>query len=450
MALQPRVSLGKGADAVHFTFEDLCRHTIVFGSSGSGKTTRAFNPLLKEMLGSLQAGGIIICAKGEAVEEAVEIVRLAGRQAIVVMPGSERGIDLLSGNPDLDSMYFRDTYGKVEGEAKQWVEAAIARMKNALRMLQGAGEQYYTFGHLTSYCFDDDFQARVRIFAMDKMRVMGEEKAEQAWTIQEAIDYEDHRWNKYTPEARRAVQFAVSQLLEPLRDYRIQKTFAGNKAGLIPIESVFDGALIILHVPRSRYQRAANAVYTLAKRRFFTAIENRRANKSVDQTRPVVFAVDEYQLCISESDVDSLGIIRSAGCMVLATTQGVASLYTALNRDVVDAALQNFTQKLFFKTDDHETLATLIRATQHTQSGFKTSELFAMSRNQGVAHLTVGDTSIDKVMEMEPLFVSTNHIGGPEQTHTGAQHAAPPRPPQPHPQHAAPQHQQPPPSRLVA
>jgi hypothetical protein len=139
--------------------------------------------------------------------------------------------------------------------------------------------------------------------------------------------------------------------------------------------------------------------------------------------------------------------------MVLATTQGVASLYTALNRDVVDAALQNFTQKLFFKTDDHETLATLIRATQHTQSGFKTSELFAMSRNQGVAHLTVGDTSVDKVMEMEPLFVSTNHIGGADQTHTGAppqaapqqrpapQHAAPPRPPQ---------HPQPPPARLVA
>jgi len=411
----PNVSLGKGDTKVSFAFEDLCRHTIVFGSSGSGKTTRAFNPLLKEMLGSLQSGGLIICAKGEAVDEACEIARLAGREAIVVQPGSERGFDLLSGNPDLDSMYFRDTYGKVEGEAKQWVEAAVARMKNALRMLAGAGEQYYTFGHLTSYCFDEDFQARARIFAMDRMRNMGSNDAEAAWTIQEAIDYEEHRWNKYTPEARRAVQFAVSQLLEPLRDYRIQKTFAGNKFNLIPIESVFEGAIVILHVPRSRYQRAANAVYTMAKRRFFTAVENRRSNKHLNQTRPVVFGVDEYQLCISESDVDSLGVIRSAGCMVLATTQGVASLYTALYRDVVDAALQNFTQKFFFKTDDHETLATLIRATQHTKSGFKTSELFGMTRDQGVAHLTVGDRSIDGVMDLEPLFVSVNHIGASQE-----------------------------------
>jgi hypothetical protein len=418
----PGVTLGTGDRAVTFSYEDLCRHTIVFGSSGSGKTTRAFNPMLKEMLGSLNCGGLIICAKGEAVDEAMELARLAGREVTVVMPGSERGIDLLSGNPDLDSMYFRDTYGKVDGEAKQWVEAAVARMKNALRMLNGAGQQYYTFGHLTSYCFDDDFQARARVFAMESMRHMGSERAEEAWTIQEAIDYEEQRWNKYAPEARRSVNFAISQLLEPLRDYRIQKTFAGNKFNLIPIESVFQGNIIILHVPRSRYQRAANAVYTMAKRRFFTAVENRRSNKALDQKRPVVFAVDEYQLCISESDVDSLGVIRSAGCMVLATTQGVASLYTQLDRDIVDAALQNFTQKIFFKTDDHETLATLIRATQHTKSGFQTSELFGMTRDQGVAHLTVGDRSVDEVMDLKPLFVSINHIGIGEE--------APPQPTQ--------------------
>ena len=420
MSQHPTVFLGEGPSQVEFAFEDLCRHTIVFGSSGSGKTTRAFNPLLKEMLGSLQAGGLIICAKGEAVDEVCEIARLAGRETIVVMPGSERGIDLLSGSPDLDSMYFRDTYGTVAGEAKQWVEAAVARMKNALRMLNGAGDQYYTFGHLTQYCFDEDFQSRARIFAMERMRKMTSAEAEEAWTIQEAIDYEELRWNKYTPEARRAVQFAVSQLLEPLRDYRIQKTFAGDKYGLLKLESVFDGAIIVLHVPRSRYQRAANAVYTMAKRRFFTAVENRRSTVGVNQTRPVIFGVDEYQLCISESDVESLGVIRSAGCMVLATTQGVSSLYTALPRDIVDAALQNFTQKMFFKTDDHETLATLIRATQHTKSGFKTEELFAMTRDQGVAHLTIGDRSVDAVMNLKPLFVSVNQIGN-----TGSPASAP-------------------------
>jgi hypothetical protein len=217
------------------------------------------------------------------------------------------------------------------------------------------------------------------------------------------------------------VQFAVSMLLEPLRDVAISRTFA-RKHNLVQVESVFDGKVIILHVPRTKYERAAQAIYTIAKRRFFTALENRRADPTIDQTRPIVFGIDEYQLCISESDVQSLGVIRSAGCMVLGTTQGVSSLYSVLPKYHVDAALQNFTQKIFFKTDDHETLATLIRATQHTKSGFQTSELFGMTRDQGVAHLTVGDRSVDEVMDLKPLFVSINHIGIGEE--------APPQPTQ--------------------
>jgi type IV secretory pathway TraG/TraD family ATPase VirD4 len=184
-----------------------------------------------------------------------------------------------------------------------------------------------------------------------------------------------------------------------------------RKHTLVAMETVFDGKVIVLHVPRSRYQRAASAIYTLAKRRFFTAVENRRAMPNLDQTRPIVFAVDEYQLCISASDVDSLGIVRSAGCMVLATTQGVSSLYTALPRDVVDAALQNFTQKFFFKTDDHETLATLVRATRYTKQKFDPSELFSMHRNQAIAHVTLGDRSLDAILDLQPLFVGPDHTG---------------------------------------
>jgi hypothetical protein len=403
------VTLGEAPRDIEFEYADLCRHTIVFGSSGSGKTTRLFNPLLREMLGSMGAGGLVICAKSEAVDEVVEIARLAGRQTQVVMPGSKIGLDLLSGNPDLDAMYFRDTYGNVDGEAKQWVEAACSRMKNALRMLKGAGDQYYTFGHLTSYCFDDKFAAQVRIHATDRLRALDIDD-EDGWTINEALEYETTRFNQFSPESRRSVMFAVSQLLEPLRDFALQMTFS-RKHNLVSIDTVFDGKVVILHVPRSRYQRAASAIYTLAKRRFFTAIENRRANPLIDQTRPVVFAVDEYQLCISGSDVDSLGIIRSAGCMVLATTQGVSSLYTALPRDVVDAALQNFTQKFFFKTDDHETLATLVRATQYTKQRFDPSELFSMHRNQAIAHVTLGDRSLDAILDLQPLFVGPDHTG---------------------------------------
>jgi hypothetical protein len=397
------ISIGDDEKRVVFEIEDLCRHTMIFGSSGSGKTTRAYNPILAAMLARLDAGAFLIAAKPEAVVEAVEIAQGAGRETLVVQPGSAIGLDLLSGSPDVDSMYFRDTYGNVEGDTKQWMEAAIARMKNALRMLKSAGEQYYTIEHLSSYCFDDLFASGVRIQALERQRKL-EIDDDEGWTIREATSYEDTRYLQFTPEARRGVKFAISVLLEPLRDVAIVKTF-GRKQNLTNIESVFDGKVIVLHVPRSRFERAAQSIYTLAKRRFFTAMENRRANPRLDQNRPVVFGIDEYQLCISESDIQSLGIVRSAGCMVLGSTQGVSSLYTVLPPHKVDAALQNFTQKIFFKTDDDDTLKLLERTTRHNKQRLHPNHLFAMNRNQALCHVTAGDESIDRILTMQPLFI---------------------------------------------
>jgi type IV secretory pathway TraG/TraD family ATPase VirD4 len=401
---EPTIMLGSDDEQIVFGVEDLCRHTMIFGSSGSGKTTRAYNPMLAAMLGTLDAGAFIIAAKVEAVGEAVEIARRAGREVLVVEPGSAIGLDLLSGSPDIDAMYFRDTIGRVGDDSKQWVDAAVARMKNALRILKAAGNQYYTFEHLTSYCFDDKFAAMARIQAADRLRTLHHED-DDAWTIREAMAYEDTRYIQFTPETRRAVQFAVSQLLEPLRDVQITKTFA-RKHNLVNMDAVFDGKVIVLHVPRTRYERAAQAIYTLAKRRFFTALENRRSDASLDQDRPVVFGIDEYQLCISESDVQSLGIIRSAGCMVLGTTQGVSSLYSVLPKHHVDAALQNFTQKIFFKTDDEDTLGVLERATKHNANKLDTGVLFSMSRDQALFHVTVGDQSVDAVIAVKPLYIT--------------------------------------------
>jgi hypothetical protein len=405
------ITLGDDDQRIVFGVDDLCRHTMIFGSSGSGKTTRAYNPMLFQMLSKMRAGALIIAAKVEAVDEAVEIARRAGREALVVKPGSAIGLDLLSGSPDLDSMYFRDTFGRVGEEARQWVDAAVARMKNALRILKGAGEQYYTFEHLTGYCFDDKFAAMVRIQASERLRGLPVD-SDESWTIREAMSYEDTRYLQFTPETRRAVQFSVSQLLEPLRDVQISKTFA-RKHNLVQIESVFAGKVIILHVPRTRYERAASAIYTMAKRRFFTALDYRRSDPNLDQERPVVFGIDEYQLCISESDVTSLGIIRSAGCMVLGTTQGVSSLYSVLPKYHVDAALQNFTQKLFFKTDDDDTLAVLERATKHNSNQIDTSALFSMNRDQALCHVTVGDHSVDAIVSMKPMYVTPNSALAP-------------------------------------
>jgi type IV secretory pathway TraG/TraD family ATPase VirD4 len=397
-----RVSLGVH-EQVHFSIEDLCRHTIIFGNSGSGKTTRAFNPMLKSILETYDCGALIVAAKAEAVFEAIEIAKVIGREYLVVEPGSAFGIDLLTGSPDVDAMFFRDTLGRVPDEVSPWVDAAVTRIKNALQLLKSVGSQYYNFEFLTQYVFDEQFSTHIRISAQERLRSLDPD-SEEAWAIVQSVAYEEKRFRTFTQEARKTIELSVSQLLEPLMDVHIARTFA-RRSNLIPIDVVFSGKVIILHVPRARYERAAAAIYTLAKRRFFSAVENRRANASLNQSRPVLFAIDEYQLCISETDVQSLGIVRSAGCMVLATTQGVSSLYSVLPANKVDAALQNFTQKLFFKTDDEATHKTLQRSQRQIEHGTDPPDLFAMGRDEALCHVTTGDQTRGVVLTLEPLFI---------------------------------------------
>jgi hypothetical protein len=99
--------------------------------------------------------------------------------------------------------------------------------------------------------------------------------------------------------------------------------------------------------------------------------------------------------------------------MVLGTTQGVSSLYSVLPKHHVDAALQNFTQKIFFKTDDEDTLSVLERATKHNTNKLDTGLLFSMSRDQALFHVTVGDQSVDAVISVKPLYITPDFNARP-------------------------------------
>jgi hypothetical protein len=393
------------SEPVSLSAEDFCRHTLILGSSGSGKTTRAFNPILLDALTKFDAGGLVLAAKPEGVREAVEICRRANREFVLVQPGTDAGIDLFTGSPDVDSMYLRDLFGRCGPEMKPWIDAAVARMKNAFIMLNTAGPQYYTFDNLARYLFDEAYANDLRIYSLTKLRQVREDSAE-AWTIRESVDYEDKRYRNFPEQTKASITFACAQLLDPLREFYIVKTFAKPRH-FISINEVFNGLVIILHVPRIRYERAAQAIYTLAKRRFFSAVENRRGDPMLDQDRLVIFGADEYQLCISETDVASLGIVRSSRCAVLAATQGISSLLSVLDKELVATAVQNFSQKLLFKTDDIPTLHAFneVLGFRDGARSISAKSVFDMNRNQALAHVTSGDKTIDEVLTMQPLFI---------------------------------------------
>ena len=110
----------------------------------------------------------------------------------------------------------------------------------------------------------------------------------------------------------------------------------------------------------TKYGReGARFAYMLIKLRFMDMMRSRRTQPDWNQDRPVAYVCDEYQTVIDPiSDVDFWDKSRSTRTIGIVSMQGVASLVNALgnNKAVAEAILQNFRQRIIFRTEDEATL----------------------------------------------------------------------------------------------
>ena len=99
----------------------------------------------------------------------------------------------------------------------------------------------------------------------------------------------------------------------------------------------------------------------MIKLRFFNLLQERQVDKSMPQNY-VFFMCDEYQNIISASnqglsDLSFWDKSRSAHCVGIISTQSISAFKSAIgNPTLADTVLANFRQKIFFKTEDMETL----------------------------------------------------------------------------------------------
>ena len=125
-------------------------------------------------------------------------------------------------------------------------------------------------------------------------------------------------------------------------------------------ELVNDGAVFLVNLPMTKYGReGARFAYLLVKLRFMNMMRERRTRQDWNQDRPVAFVCDEYQAIVDPiSDTDFWDKSRSTRTIGIVSMQGVASLVHALgnNRSVAEAILQNFRQRIIFRTEDEATL----------------------------------------------------------------------------------------------
>lgn len=426
---------------VTLALEDAAQNILVLGGIGSGKTTRAIQPLLVQLLDQ-DCGGLIFDVKGDFKQAVAAICADAGREVSFIGPHAQ-GVNLLAGlPPEMAASFLKSAFilsGNTGADAAFWVDTATELSKNGLGVLSFL-EGEYSLNGLYRLIFDDEERERLMDAANVKLHTLEERERR---LLRSYMDYRDKIFERFDDKVKAGVNATVAQVLSPFNHPDLIEAFCTDRPDLARLDTVLDGQIFLVDMPLSVWGMGGKVAYTFVKLRLFNVMQRRTSTPDWNQSRPVFFMCDEFQEIVSASnsglsDLNFWDKSRSSKMIGIISAQSVSSFYAAIgNRDTANALLQNFRQKLCFRTEDEATLSLFNhlagkvevarRSFSHSegQSGTfdakrSTSDgetltmvdkevvspqlMRRLGQDQAVALLNIGGKAMDDVLELRPVF----------------------------------------------
>ncbi|EKI7205804.1 type IV secretory system conjugative DNA transfer family protein [Salmonella enterica] len=346
---------------VELAREDASKNIIIFGGTGGGKTSRSINPLLRQLF-MQNAGALIFDIKTDFVNEVSALTNMAGRSFKIVGDGGMT-LNLFRGcSPELAASYLKSCFlvqGQGTGDGAFWVDSSVEMARHCLNVLNLLRPHQYSIAGLYDIVFDNA--------ARDALVAEGAEKLAEMSDRDQRLFIQSQRffvnvWNEHDEKLRKNILGTMNAVLSPFAHPDMVDAFSieSEQGEADMTELVNDGAVFLVNLPMTKYGReGARFAYLLVKLRFMNMMRERRTRKDWNQDRPVAFVCDEYQAIVDPiSDTDFWDKSRSTRTIGIVSMQGVASLVHALgnNRSVAEAILQNFRQRIIFRTEDEATL----------------------------------------------------------------------------------------------
>lgn len=436
----------RAAQNVSLSLQDAAQNILVLGGIGSGKTTRAVQPLLVQLLDQ-DSGGIIFDIKGDFKEAVSEIAQAVDREITLIGPERTKMNLIKNLSPEVAASFLKSAL-LLNGRGNSdpfWIDTASELCKNALGVLSFFPARY-SLSDLHEYLFDP----AIREGLNDEARDMQETLPDREFRLLRSyLSYYDIIFAGFDDKVKKGVEASVSQILSPFNHPDLVDAFCNDSEDAPLMEKVLDGTVYLVDMPLSRWGLGGKVAYNFIKLRFFNVMQKRNSESEWNKERPVFFMCDEFQEIVSAnrdglSDLNFWDKSRSSKCIGIISAQAVSSFYAAIgNRDISDALLQNFRQKICFRTEDSHTIEKInallgsveVERVSHQQSsGTSTGGIFShhsstnegssystsrvekrvlnpqifrtLGNNQAIALLSFGGASADDVIETVPVFTS--------------------------------------------
>lgn len=339
--------------------DDAAQNILVLGAIGSGKTTNAMHPFLLQLLDQ-HCGGLIFDIKGDFKNSVESLSTLTNRSYSII--GTQAAcINLLAGlSPEVASSFLKSAFFLSTNKMDSfWIDTATELCKNALGVLTFLPQHYSLFG-LYQYLFTPDF--KIKCEEQLELLLLEEGQKRLLSTYQH---YDECVFAHFDDKVKAGVRATIAQVLSPFYHPALIDTFCTASSKEIDLKALLDGEIILVDLPLAEWGLGGKVVYTFIKLRFFQLMRQRLLNPKWNQSRYIFFLCDEYQEIVNAnkeglSDLNFWDKSRSSKTIGIISAQSVSSFYAAIGeRDLTHALLQNFRQKLCFRTEDRATIELL-------------------------------------------------------------------------------------------
>ncbi len=351
---------------------------IVFGSTGTGKTTACAYPFLdqlakykKESTGE-RIGGLILDVKGDFWKEAVRILKRNGRgeDAVIIEPGSGYYFNPVH-YPHLDAKIIAERLHSVlenmnSNDGRQdsfWKDKSINLLANSLNIIRLC-IGYVTLSDIYEIVSDENKLKNILAHAQNLMKIKSNEET-YANELKLTASY--FAGADYAGLDERTKAIIKSESLRVCSDFikpAFKETFCCPEQKLnFPgfQEVVNSGKIVILNMPESKYGLTGKIIGIMLKLDYFRTVLNRVYKSVIDDAvnikRPVLFICDEYQNYVTSGDIESdaefFARCRQSKAINIVLTQSYSSLKLKLgSEEKLNSLIGNIRSSLWLALSD--------------------------------------------------------------------------------------------------
>lgn len=354
--------------------DDLVRHTLVCGASGSGKTflLTAITEQLIRLHGSdrdRRTGLLVFDFKGDdTVSRITNAARAAGRERdvrVLCLDNEHVGYDFFHGCRSLrDVTEFADRTLFACGPTNSdrfWDEYRHGLITAALswHVLAGRTPDFGTWlTHAADWIFRETWEEATRteigqLRALIEQMPAGVEKLSATQALRTISDFESMEYRTKT-NVRACLQNALNPLLTP----EVLRIMRSDTVDRFNVADVFEeGKILVVSISAFLHPQLAALVGRAVKADFFKAAMQRRNVTS--HTRLAMLVADEFQLCTTcgqarFDDAVALPLLRSFRAGVIASIQTLAALDLAVGPARARTLLPNFNTLFAMRSSEPE------------------------------------------------------------------------------------------------